>query len=320
MRTLHRLTLICLLAVGTVHAQQQSPPAAQTPPAQPPASEADDPGGLIKQGTTLQREGKLDEAIATFEQAIVRDPKRPRSHVALGSALDLKGRYADARKHFQEALELAPDEDKIQIGNQIGLSHVFEGDTASASKYFKAAYDAHLTAARYVNAASSANALGRMYLEAGDLASAENWYRTGYETSKKVEKPDPDQPPEVWEMRWHHAQSRIAARRGDRAGTDAHAADVLKAFEANPKLGGGMSEYYYLAGYNALHLKDADRAIEMLSKANQEDVFILALLAQAHELKGDKARARTLYEAIVKSAGHNLNAALALPLARKGLS
>ncbi|MPZ19012.1 MAG: hypothetical protein GEV06_14025 [Luteitalea sp.] len=120
-------------------------------------------------------------------------------------------------------------------------------------------------------------------------------------------------------MRWSHAQSRIAARRGDQAVADEQAAAVKAAFDKDPELGNGVEEYYYLTGYNAVQLKQYDKAIEPLSQANQEDVFIMMLLGQACEGKGDQAKAREHYERVLQMAGHNLSGALAISVAREGL-
>ena len=75
----------------------------------------------------------------------------------------------------------------------------------------------------------------------------------------------------------------------------------------------------HLAGYVALYEGTLDEAIAELSKADQEDPFILSLLAQAYERKNEPAKARELYQKILDSPGHSLQVAFSRPLARKQL-
>jgi hypothetical protein len=76
----------------------------------------------------------------------------------------------------------------------------------------------------------------------------------------------------------------------------------------------------YLRGYVALHLGDAAAAADALKSADQEDPFILLLVAQAHERQGNATVAREYYEKILASTSHGLTAALARPIARERLS
>ena len=76
----------------------------------------------------------------------------------------------------------------------------------------------------------------------------------------------------------------------------------------------------YLRGYVALHLGDTTGAIEALQDADQQDPFILLLIAQAHEREGSEAAAREYYERIMASTSHALTAAIARPIARDRVS
>lgn len=81
------------------------------------AAPADD---LRQQGQALLREGKLDDAVETLEQAVELAPNDAAAHHLLGAAygrkagagsLFAKMRLAgDVKEHFERAVELAPDE------------------------------------------------------------------------------------------------------------------------------------------------------------------------------------------------------------------
>ena len=98
----------------------------------------------------------------------------------------------------------------------------------------------------------------------------------------------------MWDLRWAHAQARIAARKGNAAEARTQMAAVKGLLDkgTNPEQ---QIQYPYLAGYVDLYLKDYRGAIAELLQADQKDPFILVLLAQAHEKSHDDecARSRT---------------------------
>src|SRR5262249_17924755 len=59
-------------------------------------------------GLTLQAEGRSDEAISCYRQAIRLDPDYAWAHHDLASALRLKGLLDEAYDHSQQALQLDP--------------------------------------------------------------------------------------------------------------------------------------------------------------------------------------------------------------------
>ena len=70
----------------------------------------------------------------------------------------------------------------------------------------------------------------RIYLESGNLQKAEQWYTTGYEMAQKIPGL-PAAQAALWEMRWHNALGRIAARRGNRRRRTKHAAAAKAALD-----------------------------------------------------------------------------------------
>jgi tetratricopeptide (TPR) repeat protein len=66
------------------------------------------PGQLLKQANQLKRMGKLDEAIATYHQAIQNNPKFHWSHYYLGKALEDQGRLDQAILWYCQAIEINP--------------------------------------------------------------------------------------------------------------------------------------------------------------------------------------------------------------------
>jgi tetratricopeptide (TPR) repeat protein len=283
--------------------------------AQDPAAAGGDPLELVKQARKLNSEGKQDAALALYRQALDRSPDLFDAHVGAGIALDLQGTYKEARKHFARAIEIAPDGSKNQALSAMAVSYAFERDAAGASRFYRQVFDRQESTQDLGGAAETANALGRIYLESGDFDNAFKWYQTGYETSRREPKVTDDQI-DLWNMRWAHAQARIAARKGRideaRKQTAAVKAILDKGTNDDQRI-----QYPYLAGYVALYSKDYQSAIGELQKADQRDPFILELLAQAYEKTGDVARAREYHTQVLASNAHSLNNAFARPLARK---
>jgi len=272
---------------------------------------------LVGQARRLDLGGKHDEAIVLYSQALEREPGSFDAHYGIARALDLAGRYEEARQHFLTAIGLAPEGAKDQALRMMALSRTFVEDVAGAASYFRQVYDRRVAAGDWLGAADVANELGRVYLEFGDLDNAARWYRTGYETAAR----QPDQSAALVDlsaMRWAHAQARMAARRGDAAEARRQQA-VVKALLDKGGNPDQLIQYPYLRGYVDFYLGDVAGAIAELRQADQEDPFILMLLAQAFEKTGDAGGARDYYRKVLDSSSHAVTSALARPRARQKL-
>jgi tetratricopeptide (TPR) repeat protein len=283
---------------------------AQTAPAQPA-----DAASLASRARRLQVNGQLDEAAALYTQALAVDPELFDAHLGLGYTLDLQGRYEPAREHLRKALSRASAESRATARSALAISYVFESNTAEAARHYQQVFDDQVAAAALDGAAATANAIARLYLETGDLTKAQAWYRTGYDTAKKLSGLPADQV-DLWEMRWRHAQSRLAARQKDAAGAQAHAAAVKALIDKGGENATQLPIYQYLIGYNAFHLGDYEVALAELQKADQRDPFILALEARSAEKRGDAAAAKAFWTKVLAQTGHSLQNALVREQAR----
>ena len=283
-----------------------------------PAGEPEPPADLIGQARQLDLDGRQDAAIALYRQVLAQDPGSYDAHNGLGRALDLSGRYDEARDHFGRALELSPESSRDQTLRMMGIAWTFVGDTAEAARCFEDVFERRLAARNFPGASEVANELGRVHLESGQLDMAEAWYRRGHEVAGQ----EPDRPEwqvDLADMRWAHAQARLAARRGQADDVGRHEAEVAALLQK----GGNddqQVQYAYLLGYDAFHLGDHASAIAHLREADQQDPFILLLLAQASEAMGDAAGAQAYYRQVLESNSHAVNNAFARPVAREKLA
>lgn len=279
-----------------------------------PAAAQPDPLAQVQAAEKQIASGDLDGAISALEQIVAAAPKSFDARLMLGRALDLHGRHPAARVQLEEAVKLASDEQRNTALTSLGISYAFESKPEEAARYYQRAFDAFVQADDRPAAAGIANALARIYLESGDLQKAEEWYKTGYEMARKIEGL-PAAQAVLWEMRWHHALARIAARRGNKPAADEHVAAVKAAFDK------GLPEnqrtaYPYLLGYVAFYSKDYRTAVSELLKGDQNDPFVLGLIAQAYERLGERERAAEYYRKVMSSPAHNINAAFSRPRAR----
>lgn len=279
------------------------------------AQERADASALVQKGRRLVADGQLAEGLRLYEQALAAQPGLADAHLATGIALDLMGRYAEARRHLTQAIEQAPPELKANTLSAMAISFAFERRTADAAAFYQQVFDLEQNAGRPAAAAGAANALGRLYLETGDVTKARQWYQTGYEMARR-------QPDEVasqlalWELRWLHAQGRIAARGKDAASARRHVEAARQLVARTPALKDESPTVAYLAGYVALYTGEVAAARAELAKADQGDPFNLMLQAEAAEKAGDKAAAKGYWEAILELYGHGLQHALSRPIAQ----
>lgn len=273
---------------------------------------------LVKQGEKLNSEGRQDDALGLYRQALQMSPHLYEAELATGIAFDLKGNYAAARQHLDKAINLASGKEEQQARRAMAISYAFERNAAEASKFEQQVFDARLAANDFIGAAEIANELARIDLESGETANASKWYETGYNTAlKKTDLTTADK--NLWLFRWESAQARIDARSGKTADAQQHVAAAKSALDQanNPD----QARFFpYLTGYVAFYTGDYKTAIADLEKADQRDPMNLALLAEAYEKSGDAAHAADYYQKVLSLNPHNPTNAFARPLAKEKLA
>ena len=90
-------------------------------------------------GVTLAQLDRTSEAIEHYQQALQFDPAFAEAHYNLGVALALSGRGLEAKEHFEEALRLNPDYAEAHFN--LGLILVAQGKTTEAAQQYREALD-----------------------------------------------------------------------------------------------------------------------------------------------------------------------------------
>jgi tetratricopeptide (TPR) repeat protein len=307
----------CLISVPFILFASFLPAQTPTPQSTAPQSSTKtfDALELVKQGQKLNSEGKQDEALALYNQALQLSPDLYQAQLASGMALDLQGKYQQARVHLAKAIAAATPEQKIQALRTMAISYAFSREAGDAAKYEQQAFDAQYAEKKFDDAAGTANELARIYLESGDVDNAFQWYQTGHLTA--LLKPNMTAgEKDLWEFRWESALARIRARQDRKEEAQKHlaAAKAILDKGTNPD----QTRFYpYIAGYLAFYGGDYRTAIAELQKGDQKDPFVLSLLAQAYEKSGDGAKATEYYKQILTINSHSPANAFARPVAER---
>jgi tetratricopeptide (TPR) repeat protein len=265
------------------------------------------------------REGRLDDALALYSQALQTSPNSLPANIAAGSVLDLLGQGAEARQHFGKAIQVADTPElKAMAERAMAMSYAFDGNCTKTVQYEQQVFNYYGTVKDFFRQGETADEAARVCIDSGDFDAAYHWYEIGHETGLK----EPDIKParrDLWEFRWEHAQARIAARRGNQAEAQKHVATAKVILDkgTNPEQAQFLP---YLQGYAAFYAGDYKAALQELLKANQNDAFIQCMIGQTYEKLGDEEKTLEYYRKASTAIAHNPAAAYAVPLAKKKLS
>lgn len=262
----------------------------------------------------------LMTALALLGQGSRQQPERVRQAIQL----DVEGKYVDARQLLAaEIAEAATPLAKAQAERVMALSYAFERNCAKAIEYEEKVIAYWVTREKeeprnaYYQQGEMANEAARICIDAGDLAQAERWYAKGTELGLREPDISADRRA-LWEFRLEHAKARVAARRGQREVALRHVAAAEAALGRMTELKAQQTPFFpYLLGYVELYLGNAAKALEHLGQANQNDLFIVALKAEALEKLGRHVEAQELWKKAAAGRGHNPPAAYAIPLGKK---
>ena len=249
------------------------------------------------------------------------------------SQLDTDGKTREARVLFQKAIDEAADPAaKAQAQRGMAMSYAFDGDCANTVKYEELvlAYWVTREQAEPENAfyqqGEIANEAARVCIDAGDLATAERYYRKGTELGNREPEPR-THPRSLWDFRLAHALARLAARRGDAAEAHRQVALARQALDSDSAMASGQERFFpYLQGYVALFTGDFKTAVAEFTRGlalrgNQSDPFQNWLLGFAYEKQGNGLKSVAQYQrAYDLATGHNPPAAFVRPTVRRKLS
>jgi Flp pilus assembly protein TadD len=108
------IPLLLLLALPAMAATPAKKPATPAPAKAAAATPADPVLALLEQSRDAQARGEAELAVRLAQSAIVADPARPGSYVALGDLYAAAGQGEFARSYYDAALQIEPADPEAQ--------------------------------------------------------------------------------------------------------------------------------------------------------------------------------------------------------------
>lgn len=270
-------------------------------------------------GVQLINTGRFEEALTAFQANLARDPKSVVANNGAAVAMDLMGRYADARPYFSAAIKAARAPlDRALAERAMAIGYGFAADCGNAEKLEKRAFEFYRETSDFPNAGDVADELARLCLDAGEFDRASEWYQRGHDTG--LQEPNiAAARRDLWDFRLAHARARIAVRRGKAADAQKQMAKAREILDRG-RIRDQEAYYPYLEGYVAFYSRDYQAAALALNRAAANDPFIECLLAQTYEALGDRERAIENYRRAAATVAHSVPAAYAQPFAKRKLA
>ncbi|MDL1966945.1 MAG: tetratricopeptide repeat protein [Deltaproteobacteria bacterium] len=138
-------------------------------------------------GNALQQQGKLNEAISHYAEALKIDPNYAEAHNNLGYTLTRQKHYKEAIYHYHEALRINPTHTNAY--NNLGTALLHQGNEEEAIYYY---YEALKSNPKYAGAYYN---LGKILLNRGKTEKAINFYR-------KALKFEPEMTQALYNLSW----------------------------------------------------------------------------------------------------------------------
>jgi Flp pilus assembly protein TadD len=138
---------------------------------------------LIKLGQVQAAKGHVDQAIATYQQAIKDHPRLPQFCILLGGLYESRGDWSKAQAAYQKALDLKPN-DPLASNNLANVLMQSGGD-------LDIALSLAMTARRGMpDSPDAADTLGWVYFQRGTYRSAVSLLQKALELQEKSKAPD----------------------------------------------------------------------------------------------------------------------------------
>jgi tetratricopeptide (TPR) repeat protein len=249
----------------------------------------DDPNPRDSYAELLLKEGRFDESIPSYRDALRIDRHFIPSRFGIAANLIYQGKHVEARKELQTAYEFARDDGERRATlATMTVTYVDEGNMAQALRELDRQYEM----GKKINDAAAMSGdlitMGNILLEQGRYEHALRKYE---EAVKIVEGSSLSQPiKENARLFFHYNLAMIAARQKDLTNARREAEVFRKGAEAknNAVL---MRLAHEINGVILLQEKAYDRAVRELENANQQNPYNLFRLAEAYDGLGEKEKA-----------------------------
>ena len=164
---------------------------------------------IIDAAEDLALAGKLDEAVAKYDEAIADDPKNPLAYIGKASVIKAQGKYLECADELEKALSILPEwdvaaEDGKRFSDFVSMLHVLKAEALLYADNPEAAF-AELDKADAVREADAAS----LVVRANAYAQQKEWEKAGdclYRAEEWCFFHDDSMLTQVWLTKVHCAQ------------------------------------------------------------------------------------------------------------------
>jgi tetratricopeptide (TPR) repeat protein len=258
-----------------------------------------DPNPYDSYAELLMKMGRFDESVAQYKKALSIDPNFSNSHFGIAANRMFQGKHAEAITEAQKLADAARNDGDRRFAFFIkSVVYADQGKTDQAIKETEKEYAFDSKIGDPSQMAADANTIGIILLDAGKPVEAQKRFQQALDL--QVNSGLSPEAKEDAKLAHHYNLGRVALARTDLATAKSEAGQYLKGAEAKQN-STRIQQAHELAGTVALKEKNFDQAISELGQANQQDPYVVYVLALAYEGKGDKAKATELYKQAAES-------------------
>jgi tetratricopeptide (TPR) repeat protein len=258
-----------------------------------------DPNPYDSYAELLMKTGRFDESIAQYRKALAIDPHFSNSHYGIASNLMFQGKHDQAIAEAQKLTAAAQnDGDRRLAFFTRTVVYADQGKNDLAQKEMEKQYTLDSKINDPAQMAGDAQAIGFILLAAGKADAAEKRFQQARDL--QVNSSLPQETKDDAGLGYHYDLARVAVAKQDLAKAKSEAAEYLNGAEAK-KNDFRIRQGHELAGTVALADKNYDEAIKELQQANQQDPYVLYVLAVAYQGKGDTAKAKETFKQAAES-------------------
>jgi tetratricopeptide (TPR) repeat protein len=266
----------------------------------------------------LMKMGRFDESIAQYEKALAIDPKFASAYIGIAHDQAFQGKTAEALATL-EKLEVVARNDgerRQALFWEIAV-HLYAGKTKEALATLGEMRAVAEKSGDLAAVSGDHQLEGNVFLETGAPAKAVAPYRRAVEAIERANVPE--EVKEATRRNDAYNAARIALAQGDAAAARKKA-EEYRAAAAAKGVPFEVRQAHEMAARIALEEGNADRALEELASASQQDPLVLYLTALASRKSGDTARAREMAAKTADFNAENINHAFVRAQAQRMLA
>ena len=253
-----------------------------------------DPNPYDSYAELLMKTGRFDESIAQYRKALSIDPHFTNSYYGIASDLMYQGNHPQAIAEAEKLTGAARnDGDRRLALFTKSLVYADQGKTDLAVKELEKEYALDSKIGDPAQMAQDVSGIAIILVDAGKPDQAQKRFQEALDLQLKSSLPA--EAKEDAQLAHHYNLGRVALAKNDPAAAKSHAEQYLKGAEAKQN-DFRIRQAHELAGQIAAKEKNFDQAISHLEQASQQDPYVVYLLAQAYQGKGDKAKASELFK------------------------